>query len=437
MKKILLSALAAVFLLSSCSKDSYDPEPQPQPQPEPAPEEQPSEPPTGGGSLNGLYVDGRYLKNDSGQVVNLHGMAQTYSPWFNSQGGKESLWSDYDVPGCLKTNQDRLKKIIDNGWCMDFVRLHMDPYWTVTDKPADVTENGVHLYYDEAKFKKYLDEVFVPMAEYMQRLGMKVLMRPPGVCPEEISLKDKYWEYLIKVWRIVAQHEKLKNNPNIMFELANEPVKFKASDGTIGADGGLINKELSEFFQTIVDRIRNLGCNNILWVPGTSWQQNYKAYVTNPIKGYNIGYAVHCYPGWYGSDCYQKTGEIAPDMWTGSEGGYEGFKKRWDESITNGVAQTNPIIITEMDWASEKFKGRTWGSSITGTAGGQGFGANFKRIMDETGNVSWLTFVWDYDLAAFDPSHDSDPSDFLYDPESGVYPVYRWFKKYRQKAQGN
>lgn len=417
--------LSAVALLSSCGDDGDDVIDYTQPKPD---EKEPD--PTA--ISEDLHVEGRYLKDGSGKTVNLHGMAQTYSPWFNSGGGQNYEWSNYDVAGCLRVNQGRLKAIKDAGWCMDFVRLHMDPHWTVSNKNDDGGEGTAHLFYDESKFKKYLDEVFVPMAEYMQSLGMRVLMRPPGVCPGEIALGDAYQTYLLKVWTIVASHKKLKNNPNIMFELANEPVNFKAKDGSVGASGGSIDKELSQFFQEIVDKIRDLGCDNILWVPGTSWQQNYHAYEAYPITGSNIGYAVHCYPGWYGSDCYQQTGEIAPDMWRGSEGGYKGFKKGWDESITNGVAKNNPIIVTEMDWASMNFKGRTWGSSITGVAGGQGFGANFKKIMDETGNVSWLTFVWDYDLASFDPSHAADASDFLYDPESGVYPVYQWFKDYRK-----
>ncbi len=383
------------------------------------------------GKITGeLHVDGRYLKDAEGNIVNLHGIAQTYSPWFN-RVNDQYLWTDKDVAGCLRVNKEKLLKIHDHGWCVDFVRLHMDPHWTMKDAPWDAGESKAHIYYNEEQFKQYLDEVFVPMAEYMQTLGMRVLMRPPGVCPEVIALNDDYYKYMLKVWTIVANHKKLKNNPMVMFELANEPVKFRDSKGNEGSSNtGSINKELSQFFQDIVDRIREQGCNNILWIPGTSWQQDYKAYKSYPIKGENIGYAVHCYPGWYGSDCYQQTGEIAPDMWRGSVGGYEGFKKDWDNSITKVVAQSNPIIVTEMDWCSKKFQGRTWGSSITGTAGGKGFGANFRKIMDETGNVSWLTFVWDHDLATFDPAHEADENDFLYDPESGVYPVYQWFKEY-------
>ncbi len=385
-----------------------------------------------------LHVDGKFLKGPQGQIVNLHGFCQTYSPWFNKQE-----WGGTDVASCLRTNKAKIEKILANGWCMDFVRLHMDPHWTCNGGGG---ENTSHTRYDQTKFKKYLDEVFVPMAEYMQSKGMRVVMRPPGVAPETIALHDSYHNYLLNVWKIVANHPSLKNNPNIMFELANEPVKFKASDGNVGASGGLINKELSQFFQEIVDMMRGEGCNNILWVPGTSWQQNYDAYKNYPIKGKDIGYAVHCYPSWYGSDAFHGTNEVVatPDGWRGSEGGYKGFKRLFDQAITNTVGNRAPIIITEMDWSHVRFfhyddrkelVGPTWGCSNTGVAGGQGFGENFRKIMDECGNVSFVTFAWDYDLAAFNPRHEEDPNTMIYDPESCVVPIYRWYKEYREAAE--
>ncbi|GAO28863.1 chitin binding protein [Geofilum rubicundum JCM 15548] len=49
-----------------------------------------------------LKVEGRYLTDTHGNVVNLHGFAQTYSPWFNERGTK---WNNYDVAGCLTYNQ--------------------------------------------------------------------------------------------------------------------------------------------------------------------------------------------------------------------------------------------------------------------------------------------------------------------------------------------
>ena len=49
-----------------------------------------------------LHVEGRYFKDDAGNIVNLHGFAQTFSPWFNERGTK---WSNYDVTACLNYNK--------------------------------------------------------------------------------------------------------------------------------------------------------------------------------------------------------------------------------------------------------------------------------------------------------------------------------------------
>src|SRR5665647_229721 len=48
-----------------------------------------------------LHVDGRYLKDGHDNIVNLHGVAITPSPWFNGQG---SRWTNYNITGCLTYN---------------------------------------------------------------------------------------------------------------------------------------------------------------------------------------------------------------------------------------------------------------------------------------------------------------------------------------------
>ena len=47
------------------------------------------------------------------------------------------------------------------------------------------------------------------------------------------------------------------------------------------------------------------------------------------------------------------------------------------------MAAFAPIMVTEIDWAPKKYNA-TWGKSITGVAGGEGFGANFKYIADNS-----------------------------------------------------
>ncbi|MFW6326978.1 MAG: glycoside hydrolase 43 family protein, partial [Bacteroidota bacterium] len=154
-----------------------------------------------------------------------------------------------------------------------------------------------------------------------------------------------------------------------------------------------------------------------LWIPGSAYQAQYKGYAVNPIEGKNIGYAVHIYPGWFGS-----------------ADGYEVFKEEWDANV-KPVSDFAPIMITEMDWAPEEYEDVSWGTGITGTAGGDGFGANFKKIMDETGNASWLLFTSPHFLADFTSEEpaEGEPYTFLNDPEACPWPVYHWYEDYAQE----
>lgn len=358
-------------------------------------------------SLPALHVEGPFLVDENGKRHNLHGFAQTFSPWFNEQGSK---WNNYDVAGCLRYNKGILDGIMNAGWKMTFVRQHMDPYWSNTPGMQVKGENDISAFSFE-RFKKYLDEVFVPMAEYAIGKGLYVVMRPPGVCPETITIGDAYQQYLVKVWEHVAQHPKLKDNGCVMFELANEPVHIKNADGTQAGD-----KEMTAYFQKIVDVMRK-HCNNILLIPGLGWQSNYAGFANYPIQGENIGYAVHCYPGWYNG------GHGDTDVVVN----YREFKRGWDAQILP-VAVTNPVVVTEMDWAPSKYNS-SWGKSNTGEEGKTGFGANFMKIADETRNVSWLTFTGGELLARYKDSA-PDGQTFLTDPEACPRPCYRRFQYY-------
>jgi hypothetical protein len=274
------------------------------------------------------------------------------------------------------------------------------------------------------------------MAEYMQSKGLYVIMRPPGVCPETIQKGKDYYNYLIKVWEYVAQHPKLKNNGAVLFELANEPIKVCDANGNAvdNFNGSLWDKRgqlITEFFQGIVDAIRSKGCNNILLVPGLHYQMLYSTFAKYPVQGENIGYAVHCYPGWYNSG---HEGEVNMT--------YREFKRGWEDEI-GPVAEMAPVVVTEMDWGPKKYSPShkdssgnevydtrcSFGFAYTGTAGGEGFGANFHRIVDETCNVSWLLFTGPELLAKYNDAA-PDGEEFLTDPEACPRPCYRWYQEY-------
>ncbi len=357
-----------------------------------------------------LHVEGRHLRDTHGNIVLLHGYAQTFSPWFNERG---TQWTNYDVEGCLNYNQRIIDEILEAGWDMNFVRMHMDPYWSST--PGCEGRYEGEECFNEQRFIQYLDEVFVPMTEYAVSKGLYVILRPPGVAPERIEVGGVYQEFLLKVWGRVAQHPRLKNHPNVMYELANEPIDILGTDGTYGASSQGHFDNLKIYFQEIVDTIRHYA-DNILWIPGLGYQSLYQGFAVNPIEGENIGYAVHVYPGWFNS---------------GS--GYEPFQRGWDNQVAP-VAEFAPIVVTEMDWAPEEYES-SWGTGITGTAGGEGFGANFKKIVDDEGNVSWLLFTEPHLLAQFDsvPPADGEEYTFLNDPEACPWPIFHWYQEYAKE----
>lgn len=368
---------------------------------------------------NDIHIDGRYLVDANGNVINLHGYTQTYSPQFNN-----NAWKAGDVEGCLAYN-----KMIDDGlraagWKFNFVRLHMDPVWSDDPSKPYVRYEG-HERFSLEKFKNAFERVFLPMAEYYIAHGEYVVMRPPGVCPEELAPDDDYYQFLSQVWTYVSDHKKVRNNMKIMFELANEPVRFNGS-----------YQDVSNYFQGIVDQIRG-NCMNIIWVPGLSWQMEYRMYSQYPIKGKNVGYAVHCYPGWYGSPAEEQPGEFNVSL----NGNEAKFKAGWATQV-GCVARFAPVMVTEIDWAPAHYNvvtvnGTTknehlctWGSSTTSA-----FGRPFKKIADESGNVSWLLFTTSHHryLDFKDEEPVTGKYEFMNDPEACPWPIWHWFKKYAEE----
>lgn len=412
--------LLLVGMLSSCSDDTAPVAEEPPKENPTTPEEETTDEES---ALPVLTVVGRYLKNNKGEIVNLHGFAQTYSPYFN-----QNAWNNYDVSGCLSYNKRLIDQMQSAGWKFNFIRMHLDPYWSDDTSKESVRYEG-HERFSSARFQKYLDELFIPMTKYAISKGLYIVMRPPGVAPEKIAVGDDYQKFLLTVWNIVSKHPDIKNNMDIMFELANEPIHILGPDGTYAGTGSGHFMNLKSYFQTITDKVRANGAKNIIWVPGLSYQSSYSGYATYPIEGENIGYAVHVYPGWYGSDAQSPSAELGGVM----GGGYDGFQRGWDAQVMP-VANFAPIMITEMDWAPEKYNS-SWGKSITGEVGGTGFGANFKYIMDRTGNASWLLFTSPHLLAQFKNVAGTEGNyAFLNDPEACPWPVYHWFKEYAGEA---
>ena len=363
-----------------------------------------------------LHVEGRWLVDKHGNHVVLHGVMDTPSNYFNGgrwhgnwvgqwtdgEGNKHDVYDNYSESGktaCL----DYFEKLftgMEQAKCNVF-RLHMDPAWTndgsitatgfsknaekkTIDPNGQVVEGEADIsHFSETLYRHWLPTLYLELVKKAMNHGMFVVVRPPGVCPHDLKVNDYYNKYLMLIWDIFSQQDFVKQHAGqISIELANEPVSIKNAQNQDDL------KALHDFFQPIVDKIRENGFTGIIWVPGTGWQANYTSYAQYPITGENIGYAVHDYNGWYGCDDKNLS---ASDVPAATQRKIEQFHNQVP------VVDTNPVMITEIDWSP--FKPGTghynehgdWVESNYGTwATGRTsvWGNITKGVYDHFGNVS-------------------------------------------------
>ena len=355
-------------------------------------------------TLPSLHTEGRWLVDKHGNQVVLHGVMDTPNMYFNGwRWGNPWGWNgntaNYDDNGSKKCIKyfEKIFKGLEEAKC-DVFRLHMDPAWTNDDgitatgftkkvkngKTVTIDPNGQEVdgeanisQFSETLYRHWLPTLYFELAKKAMNHGMYVVVRPPGVCPGNIKVGDYYQAYLTKVWDIFSSQDFVKEHAGqISIELANEPVSLKNANGQDDA------KAMHDYFQPIVDKIRENGFTGIIWVPGTTWQQNYRGYAEYPIEGENIGYAVHDYCGWYG--CSDDT----PDP--------QNKIKNFHESVP--VIDFAPVIITEVDWSpvnpdaeGHYNESGTWvqpnfGTWATGST--SKWGKAYKAMLDYFGNIS-------------------------------------------------
>ena len=363
-----------------------------------------------------LHVEGRWLVDKHGNQVVLHGVMDTPSNYFNGgrwhgnwvgqwtdgEGNKHDVYDNYSESGktaCL----DYFEKLftgMEQAKCNVF-RLHMDPAWTndgsitatgftknaegkTIDPNGQVVGGEADIsHFSETLYRHWLPTLYLELVKKAMNHGMFVVVRPPGVCPGNLKVSDYYNQYLMLIWDIFSQQDFVKQHAGqISIELANEPVSIKNAQNQDDL------KALHDFFQPIVGKIRENGFTGIIWVPGTGWQANYTSYAQYPITSENIGYAVHDYNGWYGCDDKNLS---ASDVPAATQRKIEQFHNQVP------VVDTNPVMITEIDWSP--FKPGTghynehgdWVESNYGTwATGRTsvWGNITKGVYDHFGNVS-------------------------------------------------
>lgn len=344
--------------------------------------------------LPSLHVEGKWLVDTYGNHVVLHGVMDTPSMWFNSnrwQGG----YNDTGAKNC-RAYFTKIFNGMKQANC-DVFRLHLDPAWTNDNnykyidqasqpehKNGEVPTQEAYIeHFNPNRLKTFLKSLYIPLMMDALDHGLYVVVRPPGVCPGEIWVNGYYQKYLIEVWDMVSKDPTIRQYAGqISIELANEPVSVK------NASGQSDSKALRDFFQPVVDKIRENGFTGVIWVPGSGWQASYADYKTYPIKDTNFGYAVHDYTGWYGCS----------DEGVASVGVTQATKNKINQFHNQvPVVDTNPIIVTEIDWSPKKpgtghynehgdWVESNYGTWSTGTT--SKWGVVTKGVYDHYGNIS-------------------------------------------------
>ena len=351
--------------------------------------------------LEPLHVDGRYLKNSRGDIVTLHGYMAVLDPGFQAE---EYTWEGFDVATCLKNKKAAIDRLLASDWKIDYVRFGLDAYWF----SDDIINQSRTV--DFGRFVKYFEELFLPLIEYYHEKGIYTLLWLQQGTPVTIEVGDKNQELNLLMWNYICSHPRIRNNPGVMFELANEPIKFNCrQEESYDGYWGFVNnvssafREVRDYWQPIVDKIRS-HCDNIIYIPGMLYESDHAGFADYPIRGDNIGYAVHWYPGWWGN-----------------------MRKDWEDHVFP-IAYKAPIIITENAWApTNNYLG---GNAETSTSK---FGKPLKSIVDELGNVSWNCYEPEEDYYYLvNSSSSSDKAVIANDPEACFKAMYQWWDEYEK-----
>lgn len=287
-------------------------------------------------NLPDLHVEGKNLVDSEGKTVVLHGVMDTPNRYFNGNRWGTGGYNVSDITPCLNYFEKMFTAITDKeqgAYCTVF-RLHMDPCWTNYNAPTGTGENNIQ-YFNEYRYKIFLSKLYVKLVEKALAHGLYVIVRPPGVCPQNIKVGDEYQAYLKKVWKLFASNATIqKNAGQVSIELANEPINV------LLANGSQSDRALHDFFQPVVDEIRATGFKGIIWVPGAGYQSKYQDYVKHPITDTenNFSYAVHVYSGWYGN-------------MTDKNCDHNTFIKNFQAQVP--MVTSKPIMVTEIDWSPE------------------------------------------------------------------------------------
>jgi hypothetical protein len=222
----------------------------------------PTNPPSGGGTVEALHVEGNWLKDTRNTNVRLKGVAFT---------DLDAIYKGDRNQNVTTTIFTIIDLACSSGWNIDVFRLCVHPQ--VNDETG--SHGWLHYSADD-----YFNNILDPAVQYSVQKGKYVIIdwHYIGVSWNDgsvVSNTENFWNYVAP---------RYANHPNVIYELLNEPGRGNWSDWKSRA-------------QAWVNMIRNNhGANNIILVGGPNWSQVMPASTGDLLSGGNIAYVCHIYP---------------------------------------------------------------------------------------------------------------------------------------------
>jgi hypothetical protein len=321
------------FNLDWIEFDSTTDVPTPSPSPTPEPTVSPNPP-----AIAALHVENEWMKDSSGNNVMLRGVAI---------GDLDAVYHGDRSQVVQTSAQDIIDRGSTSDWNIDVFRLpvHAD----VNDETGHHGWNVENTLGDAAACNNFFNNIIDPVVMQVIGKGKYVIVdwHYVGVSWTDATVAARTKEFWLGTGAWAGIAAKYANNPNVLFELFNEPGGGSWSDWQNTAQGW-------------VNGIRAVA-NNIIIVGGPNWSQVTPQKASDLLTGGNIVYACHIYP--------QHCGTSVPN---------------WIDYVST-VA---PVMMTE------------WGYELNGPApvGGttSGYGNLYKNWINSKPNVSWIAWCFDF-----------------------------------------
>jgi hypothetical protein len=264
-----------------------------------------------------LHVDGKYIKDEQGTTIILHGvnfigyqvneyLTQGYSDHTEADYQRIASWGFNVVRLAISWQHiEAVEGIYDESYFTNFVDRDIE--WA--------QKYGIHVIIDFAKWgwSPYFNYtargyglpgwLFYGYPDSQEGQSKAIddfwLGKAPGgapATPQNPSMQDR----MIQVWKYIAG--RYKNNPTVIaYDLFNEP-----ASGTLGVEA--TSDYLYPFFERLIGEIKTVDSNHIfIYQPIAGMWDN----SPRPLNTPNTIFSVHIYPGYYDETRTGYSGEIS------------------------------------------------------------------------------------------------------------------------------